>query len=397
MNCQNVDDGIAEKYLKGELEPPSQDEFEVHILECPQCLQSVEALQQLRTALTTQAHEIRLASPGRSFHLRYWAFAAVALVVVVGIGVLQLRKRKPAGGGASVAQQQVPTSRDRVVEPLPQEAVKAQNHPPSSGPTKSQPRKRVPSARQNPVLDNNASELASGPTSSEPARGPVQEPSQAPATTQVSDARQAATVVPREARRPQPELTAEQALELYRLGKVHPAPYSFSGLAASAKAPTRRADATGAVQGTAGATGAVQGRIPADPERTHFRNAMTAYVDGRYADASGMLADTALLEPKAADVNFYRGVCSLMLGRPDDAIPVLTKVIEDGKSPLIQPAHVYLARAYLQKAYLKQAETELVAASGLPGPLKSEANSMLQRVRSLRASVEAAPRTTPPQ
>ena len=42
MNCQNVgEDGIAEKYLKGELQEPLQDEFEVHILECDRCLQLV--------------------------------------------------------------------------------------------------------------------------------------------------------------------------------------------------------------------------------------------------------------------------------------------------------------------------------------------------------------------
>ncbi len=113
MNCQNVgEDGIAEKYLKGELEPPVQDEFEVHILECPRCLQSVETLQEMRTALAAQAHEIRLASQRPSFRLRHLVFAAVALVVFVGIGVLQLRKRKPAGAEVNIVQHQAPPSRD---------------------------------------------------------------------------------------------------------------------------------------------------------------------------------------------------------------------------------------------------------------------------------------------
>ncbi len=386
MNCQSVgEDGIAEKYLKGELEPPVQDEFEVHILECLRCLQSVETLQEMRTALAAQAHEIRLASQRPSFRLRYWAFAAVALVVFVGIGVLQLRKRKPAGAEVSVVQQQAPPSRDRVAEPTPQEAVKVRDNPLSSGSSAPQPQKSLPSARHNPTSGKDTTtELASGAASAEPPAMPIQEPSQVPPAAQISASNQPA--VPREVRKQQPEFTSEQALELYRLGEIHPAPYSFSGLAASAKYPARRA----------GAAAAVPGGVPADPERSSFRNAMVAYVDGRYADASIMLENAALLEPEAADINFYRGVCSLLLGRPDDAIAVLTKAIQEGKSPLVQPAHVYLARAYLQKANLKQAETELAAASVLPGPLKSEANSMLRRIRSLRASVEAAPQTSPP-
>jgi hypothetical protein len=389
MNCQSVgEDGIAEKYLKGELEPPVQDEFEVHILECPRCLQSVETLQEMRTALAAQAHEIRLASQRPSFRLRYWAFAAVALVVFVGIGVLQLRKRKPAGAEVSIVQQ-APPSRDPVAETTQQEAVKARDNPLSSGSSGSsapQPQKSLPSARHNPTSGKDTTtELASGAASAEPPAMPIQEPSQVPPAAQISASNQPA--VPREVRKQQPELTSEQALELYRLGEIHPAPYSFSGLAASAKYPARRA----------GAAGAVPGGVPADPQRTSFRNAMVAYVDGRYADASTMLENAASFEPKAADVNFYRGVCRLLLGHSDDAIPVLTKVIEEGKSPLVQPAHVYLARAYLQKANLKQAEAELATASVLPGPLKSEANSMLRRVRSLRASLEAASQTSPPQ
>lgn len=381
MNCQNVgEDGIAEKYLKGELEPPVQDEFEVHILECPRCLQSVETLQEMRTALAAQAHEIRLASQRPSFRLRYWAFAAVALVVFVGIGVLQLRKRKPAGAEVSIVQHQAPPSR------TPQEAVKDQGNPLSSGPSAPQPQKSLPSARHNPASGKDtATELASGAASAEPPAMPIQEPSEAPPAAQISASNQPA--VPPAVRKQQPVLTSEQALELYRLGEIHPAPYSFSGLAASAKYPARRA----------GAAAAVPGGVPADPERSSFRNAMVAYVDGRYADASIMLENAALLEPKAADINFYRGVCSLLLGRPDDAIAVLTKAIQEGKSQLVQPAHVYLARAYLQKANLKQAEAELATASVLPGPFKSEANSMLRRVRSLRASLEAAPQTSPPQ
>jgi hypothetical protein len=38
-------DELAEKYLNGQLGPGTQDEFEVHILECSHCLRQVEAVQ----------------------------------------------------------------------------------------------------------------------------------------------------------------------------------------------------------------------------------------------------------------------------------------------------------------------------------------------------------------
>jgi anti-sigma factor RsiW len=57
MECRELHrDESAEKYLNGQLDPATRDGFEVHILECAECLRRVEALQMLR-------HELAQRSP----------------------------------------------------------------------------------------------------------------------------------------------------------------------------------------------------------------------------------------------------------------------------------------------------------------------------------------------
>jgi anti-sigma factor RsiW len=52
MEChESHRDESAEKYLNGQLDPAARDEFEVHILECTECLRRVEALEMLRHEL----------------------------------------------------------------------------------------------------------------------------------------------------------------------------------------------------------------------------------------------------------------------------------------------------------------------------------------------------------
>ena len=59
MECQELHrHQLAERYLNGSLDPAASDEFEVHILECANCLQHVEALQVLRQELTQAATRI---------------------------------------------------------------------------------------------------------------------------------------------------------------------------------------------------------------------------------------------------------------------------------------------------------------------------------------------------
>src|SRR6266849_2080443 len=56
MNCQQVArDELVEKYLNGQLEPALERDFQVHILECPECLALLETCEDIRDDLAPQA------------------------------------------------------------------------------------------------------------------------------------------------------------------------------------------------------------------------------------------------------------------------------------------------------------------------------------------------------
>ncbi len=64
MACQALHrDELVEKYLNGQMLASARDEFEVHLLECADCQQSVDALHALRHELTEAAHRIRAHHP----------------------------------------------------------------------------------------------------------------------------------------------------------------------------------------------------------------------------------------------------------------------------------------------------------------------------------------------
>ncbi len=161
------------------------------------------------------------------------------------------------------------------------------------------------------------------------------------------------------------------------MGTVQAPPYTFSGFASS-NAHDAETDA-----------GGLAGRprkSPINQARPFFRDAMNAYVDQRYSDASDLLEKAAQAEPNAPDVNFYLGVCRLLRGKPADSIAPLTEPFcRMRTSPWAQSAHFYLAKAYLQTGDLAQAETQLHAAADMPGRLKAEAGSELARLQTVRA------------
>ena len=52
MDCRQIaKQGLAELYVKGQLEPTLQNELEVHILDCKECFRRLELLHDLRVAL----------------------------------------------------------------------------------------------------------------------------------------------------------------------------------------------------------------------------------------------------------------------------------------------------------------------------------------------------------
>lgn len=382
MDCRRIaEEEIAECYLSDRLEEPLREEFEIHILGCPSCLESVETLQDLREALKSEAHQIRLAPERQRVQWWTWVLATAATLIVAAVGVLQWRVPKTGEGSANIAQQRVPPG--VATTSVGDETGKTEN---KAARVYSQHKGQAVTQSAPPESAHLGSGEPGSPPSGQPvARGLPEEPSamDTPPKSMLSEKQ---PEVRRDLQK-RSELTSAQAVELYRLAEVRAAPYSFSGLAQGA--PVRRAgpvEQTTTAGAVAGTTGAVS---PA------FQRAMVAYVEGRYDDASRMLETAAQADPKAPNINFYLGVCRLLLGRPDDAIPSLMRVTEDGKSLLVQPAHVYLAKAYLQKADLKSAESELEAAGSLPGPRKNEANSLLLRVRAFRTAIEGSPAASP--
>ena len=91
MDCRQLDrNEVAEKYLKGHLDPALQDDFETHILECASCLETVEALQYARDDLAERAHLLRSRPSGQKVWFRWQWLAVVSVLVISGI-VISLR------------------------------------------------------------------------------------------------------------------------------------------------------------------------------------------------------------------------------------------------------------------------------------------------------------------
>ncbi len=370
MICQNfADQQMAERYLKGQLEDSQRDQFELHILECPDCLNALETLKDLRFALQSQAHEIRLA-PERSA-AKFWKWslvAAASLALLFAVGMIQRRRQSP-GPGSNIATQ-----------PLPGYQVPAPAHTenaPSPAPAESAQTTKAPVSQ--PPVKRDSADRSTKLARKQPEPVSVQPSLQAPVETTPPLAEVASATQPAQPAKTkkksgadEQQLTSDQAVELYHLGEVRPAPFTFAGI----KSTRPSSPGLGAMAGAGH-----------DSASSTFQLAMASYVEGNYREASSILEMASQSEPGAPNINFYLGVCRLMLGHPESAIPVLNKVTSEARSRLVQPAHVYLAKAYLQKADLGRAQSELETATSLPGSFKGEADALLQRVRALRTRI----------
>src|SRR5713226_9650614 len=59
MDCEQIArDELVEKYLQGRLEPALERDFQVHLLECPECLALLETCEDIRDDLAPQAAAI---------------------------------------------------------------------------------------------------------------------------------------------------------------------------------------------------------------------------------------------------------------------------------------------------------------------------------------------------
>jgi tetratricopeptide (TPR) repeat protein len=124
-------------------------------------------------------------------------------------------------------------------------------------------------------------------------------------------------------------------------------------------------------------------RGPTDEAAKLFREAMRHYVKGDYGAAILGLRAASKLNPKAADISFFLGICYLLTEQTDSAVKHLRSIIALGDSPYLEDAHFFLAKAYLREADLALARSELEKTTQLRGDREAEARELIQQVKKL--------------
>src|SRR5436309_2219546 len=373
MDCRQVSGHeLAEKYVSGQLDAELQDQFEVHMLDCPECLSTVETLMSVRNSLAAQADEIRKFStrPARRFSL-VWALAASLLVAgVVAFYFMQSRSHQHADRMATQPPSVLP-SQPGMDQTKPTSAtnpsVSAKAHPPAQQNSSVAPALHATIPNQQTTKGGEQASVAPQP----------KPPSDINPRQQKDEAEQAVAKAGGKPRKSSQPISEETAVELYNVGLVDPPAYTFAGFGGSAKSPRNQGNADAVIS---------SGVVTAQG-RTLFQQAMAAYIDGHYADAAASLENALRVEPAATDVNFYLGICRIVDGHPADSVPLLKKALAAPPSSLTQSAHFYLAKAYVQMQKLDEAETEMQAAAAIPGRLAAAARALLPRVQALRQSL----------
>ncbi len=415
MDCEAIQrEELAEKYVHKRLDAAQMDEFETHLLECPKCAKKLELLQAVQTDLAERAQEIRGWTEPKPHFFRWQVVVLAGMVVVVATASMVVRWQKMQTAAITAPPPQANRSVGKTVGQEREtnttgETVKAKGpQTGSSSAEKTQVARANPPEQISGLPINGRNHINFTLTPSQTSRDVA--PSVGPVPTngmKVGGARargnkvsvdnvdavdnsvngvRAATQVAEEKSKPTPasndsqpktELTTAQAIELYYLGDVVAPPYTFSGFVPKGKLPG------------GGNTGAYSsGAVPQNSGRVMFQEAMNLYVDGRYKEAAGYLENAEKLEPNAADVNFYLGICRLLEGHPEESMGPLKNAAAAGNSLYRQSSHYFLAKAYVQGDRLEDAESEFRKAIAVPGRLTVDAKALLARLQALRAEIE---------
>jgi hypothetical protein len=386
MDCEDSRQGeLLERYLRNGLEPEAQDQLETHLLECGACARELEMRLIARNELLAKEEAIRSA-PVRAFTLWRWqslALASVLLAVVGSAIIMQMpRSANPPGREVIIAQAAVKNSSPAGP---PDQGTAGQLPGPKTGLSNAMmkgPGKADAKAGASIPDTSPVSQISNTSNSQEKPLEQAPEPGAELATkvspVDIENLTQQAHVSSR-AYTPVTEngLTPEQETELANLGQVQAAPFTFTGVS------TKRftTDYPGVTHDPKNSTSAL------GVERTSFREAMTKYLEERYGVAGELLEQAANAEPDAMDIQFYLGVCRLLSGQTQESIEPLKRATTAKSVALRQQAHYYLAKAYIQTRNLHGAETELLAASQMPGTLKDESAVSLAKVRRLQQAI----------
>ena len=409
MDCKSIkNEDLAERYLHHRLNEGDTDSFETHLLECPRCRRELELLQAAQADLTARAHEIRTWTPAKPFFLRWQAMGVTALVVVVVAGAVAgtffFRGKKtektltvqhvpaPPGptntqtpekpkqvtvDGADAVDNAVNGVRDkRFQEPIEDLTANGRNYQNFNLKDKGASKKRDITPTIGPAPNSGLSVGGARSGSNEVTRDGTRE-SEAQPSTEVAQLKPSTPVPTKEPpNKETPTLTAAQGVELYYLGSTSAPAFTFSGF--TSKEQTAEGGDVSSHSQPSRSVGS---------SRTAFRDAMNAYIDGNYSEAAERLDQAAVKEPGALDVQFYLGICRLLIGQPQRAIEPLKNAAKASSPTVQQQVHYYLAKTYVQSLQLQEAEDEFRIASQMTGPLKNDAGNMLRRLQTLRGQL----------
>ena len=401
MDCERIRrDELIERYLSHQLEEGVSDEFETHVLGCPECSGVLEEMQGLRDGLEEKAASIRSAVTKPSV-FRFWrrtAAVGFAVILLVSFGLLRLRKaakhnedpslvsKSPHKPAEKVAEVKPPPKTHQSGLDLELSSGEDPTQPPHAHKSPSDASVKRPSPQPEKTIVAKSSEPTTGtssagteasssedtkPKESAPLPSTLPAVGEGPATVAKNTA-PGASIDPSRTK-----LTSAQGVELFQIGAVEAAPFAFSGFGRHTRDPK------------GGKTDSLSiGTITPDTGRVLFQKGMTAYVEGRYDDAIGFLQSAVQRDKRTDDVNFYLGVSQILAGHPQEASAPLGKVIALENSAYLQSAHYYLGKAYVQQMKLDQAESEFRAAAALPGRVTADSKALLARIAALRAQLE---------
>ena len=120
-------------------------------------------------------------------------------------------------------------------------------------------------------------------------------------------------------------------------------------------------------------------RSEGEPAGGEFTEAMAPYAKGDYRAADAGLALFLEKHPGHTDASFYRGVSLLMLGRPEEARPLLASAASAKRAPA--EARWYLALALVKSGDAAAALRELDAVVRAQGTHRAEAARLTEEIR----------------
>ena len=104
-----------------------------------------------------------------------------------------------------------------------------------------------------------------------------------------------------------------------------------------------------------------------------FRAAMEHYRKGDYTGAVSGLRAAAQAEPQSIEAQFYLAICLLLTTDRPAAIQLLKDVTAAGKTPYLESARFYLAKALLSEGNLAGADLQLRIIVEMHGKLEKQA------------------------